>query len=254
MKKPLACARGALLASQRKSILIFARDRELAGNVLPRFWHGIHTILFFISGLINASRWWYRVAWSAKMPCPPFPSRRVPATWTPHRRQSEFHFSGGDSPRRVTDGFHAGGLQTIHRHARNPCEIPASSKAMRDVAVVFARLVGAAQHDFVQLLPVSRMALHQRAKGNRCQIVGPNGRKTPAVPSDRCSNRIADKYCFHVSSPYFRVPLCCAVPGLAASRVPFPLVEQSFSTLPQMKCSIPLPLRPVPCPLLGGVA
>ena len=62
-----------------------------------------------------------------------------------------------------------------------------------DVAVVLARLVGAAEDQVVDLLPATRVALDQRPQRNRGEVVGANRGQRPAIAADRRPNRVADE-------------------------------------------------------------
>src|SRR6266446_6582829 len=79
---------------------------------------------------------------------------------------------------------------------------PASSSAIRHVAVVLAGLVGAAEIDLIDLRPVElRMARHQRLDRGGRQIVGAHFGQRAAEAADRGSHGIADKYIAHRISP-----------------------------------------------------
>ena len=72
-----------------------------------------------------------------------------------------------------------------HRHAR-------------DVAVVLARLVGAAEDDVVDRSPVDAgIALHQRLQRNRGEVVGAHGRQRAAVATDRRADAVTEEDVVH---------------------------------------------------------
>src|SRR5262249_35630854 len=71
----------------------------------------------------------------------------------------------------------------------------------RDVAIVLARLVGAAEVDFVEPAPIDlRMARHQRFERHSRQIVGAHVRQCAAIAADRRAHRIADEGFVHCAA------------------------------------------------------
>ena len=81
----------------------------------------------------------------------------------------------------VTPGTEAGRPDEQRRHAR-------------DVPVVLARLVGAAQDHLVERRPVdAREALDERADRQRREVVGAHGRERAAVTAERRSKRRAEE-------------------------------------------------------------
>ena len=76
---------------------------------------------------------------------------------------------------------------------------PARSAAMREVAVVLPRLVGAAEDHVVELAPVdARVAVDQRLDRDRGEIVGADVRQRAAVAADRRADVVADVGFGHV--------------------------------------------------------
>ena len=63
----------------------------------------------------------------------------------------------------------------------------------RDVAIVLARLVGAAEIDLVDVLADRGMALDERADRRRGKVVGAHARKRAAIAADRRAHGIADE-------------------------------------------------------------
>jgi hypothetical protein len=90
----------------------------------------------------------------------------------------------------VADSLEARRAQAVHGHAWNARGQARQQQGhSRDVAVVLARLVGAAEHDLVERLPVHLGATpHQRCDGQRGKIVGSDARERAAVAPERRSH------------------------------------------------------------------
>ncbi len=85
----------------------------------------------------------------------------------------------------VTPGTESGQAGEEHGHAR-------------DVAVVLAGLVGAAEDHLVERAPVhAREALHQRDDRDRREVVGPDGREGASVPAEGRADGGADEGVSH---------------------------------------------------------
>jgi hypothetical protein len=70
------------------------------------------------------------------------------------------------------------------------CGRPASRPPCAQGCVVFAGLVGAAEDDVVDLVPIDgQVAVHQRLDRNGGEIVGPDMRQRAAVTADRVRTR-----------------------------------------------------------------
>ena len=106
----------------------------------------------------------------------------------------EADFAGFDRARRGADRIQAGGAEAVDRGAGDGVgQLGQERRHARDVAVVLARLVGAAEDHLVQLGPVGvRVARHQRAQGDRGEIVGPHMGERAAEPADGRAHGIAD--------------------------------------------------------------
>jgi len=89
----------------------------------------------------------------------------------------EFVLPCSDGPRCAADGFHARRAKAIDGCAGDALwQAREQERHSRDVAVVFAGLIGAAEYDFIELLPVSiGIPLCQRAQRNRGEVIGMNG-------------------------------------------------------------------------------
>ena len=104
---------------------------------------------------------------------------------------------------RSTDRIEAGGAEPVQRLAWNRVRKPGKQQRhARDVAVVLAGLVGAAEEDFVHLRPVELGVLgHQRLDRRGGQIVGAHLGERAAETADRGPHGIADKDVTHRCSP-----------------------------------------------------
>ena len=107
--------------------------------------------------------------------------------------------AGLDGARRGADGVHARAAQPVQRGARNP-DRQAGEQAghARDVAVVLAGLVGAAEDHVGDRGPVDLgVARHQRTQRDRAQVVGSHARQGAAVAAEGGALRVADEGFVH---------------------------------------------------------
>ena len=94
-----------------------------------------------------------------------------------------------------SSGLGAGGAAVAGGHAVG--QAGQQGRHARHVAVVFARLVGAAHEDVINTRPIQiRMARHQGRNGCCSQIIRPDGGKCPAKPPDGCALCVTDE-CLH---------------------------------------------------------
>ena len=75
------------------------------------------------------------------------------------------------------------------------------------VAVVLARLIGAAIDDLVELAPIGlRKARHQRLDRRGGEVVGTQLGEGPSEAADRCAHAFANEhFAGHVGSPRWRI-------------------------------------------------
>jgi len=140
----------------------------------------------------------------------------------------EIHFAGADGARRIADRIEAGRAQPIDGEAGHGLRQPGEQQRhARDVAIVFAGLVGAAEEHFIEPRPVGlRVAFNERA--DRCggKVVGAQFRQRAAVAADGGARCIANENLAHCS---LLVPLRprftrrCRVLGVPAGRVKPPV-------------------------------
>jgi hypothetical protein len=103
--------------------------------------------------------------------------------------------AGFDRARGDADGVHARAAQAVDggaRHVlRQTCQ---QQRHARDVAVVFAGLVGAAVDHVVDGAPVDFLvALHQRLERYSAKVVGTHRRQRTRIAADRRANRVAQE-------------------------------------------------------------
>ena len=123
----------------------------------------------------------------------------------------EVEFAGTDRSRGGPDGVEPRGAEPVHRRARHAVRQPGEQRRhARDVAVVLARLIGAAEDDFVDGLGKSGMARQECPYRNRGEVVGPHFRQGAAVTADRRADRIANEgVAAHASPPWARAVRAC---------------------------------------------
>ena len=107
----------------------------------------------------------------------------------------EFRLARLDRTSRAADRIHAGAAEPVDGDARHRLgQAREQRRHAGDVAVVLARLVGAAELDVVHPRPVdARVARHQRGDGHCAEIVGPNGGERTAEAPDGGPLSVADE-------------------------------------------------------------
>ena len=99
-----------------------------------------------------------------------------------------------DPPRRRGDRLHARGAEAIDGCAGNGIrQASEQERHAREVAIVLARLIGAAEKDLVDLVGEVRMTAHELADGQRRKIVGAKARERAAEAADRRAHIVADE-------------------------------------------------------------
>jgi hypothetical protein len=112
----------------------------------------------------------------------------------------EVDLAGADGAARRADRIEAGGAQAVHGDAGDTVrQAREQQRHPGHVAVVLARLVGAAEIDLVDFGKVDLgIAGDERLDRLRREIVGTHPRKAAAIAPDRRSHRIADEDIAHV--------------------------------------------------------
>ena len=193
------------LRTEGEGVLIGPADRELLGDVLGRLGHRIDAVLGFHRRVDEAP---------ADRRVVDLGVARKGALGLGHdewRARHAFDAAGDhqlglaspDRPRRSDDGVHAGAAQPVDRRSANADRQPGQQQRHAgDVAIVFARLVGAAKDDVVDRLPVDAgVSAHQGLEGSGREIVGAHRRQGAAEPADRRANVVADEDFAHFTHP-----------------------------------------------------
>ena len=194
--------RPALLAAQSQTILVGAADAKFHGHVFRRFRHGVDAVLRFHLAIDEAP---------AQGRVFDFRSARECAVSLAHHERCArhaFHATGNDQLRfarldgagRHADGVQAGAAQTVDGIGRYCCRQTGQQRShAAHVAVVFARLVGAAVEHVVDGGPVDgRIAGDQRGNRQRAQVVGAHAGECTAIAAKGSAHGITDKGFVHV--------------------------------------------------------
>ncbi|MPM70561.1 hypothetical protein SDC9_117516 [bioreactor metagenome] len=188
---------GLLLRGQRHAVLRVALDLEIVGHVLGRLGHGIHAVLL-LHQLVDEA------------PADGGVIHRVIAAEGAfglghhERRAAHALHATGDHQRGLTGldgtrgrahGIQARSAQTVQRGARHirgqTCQ---QRRHARHVAVVLARLIGAAVDHVGHGLPVHiGVALHECLDGQRAQVVRAHACQCAAVAAKGSADGVADK-------------------------------------------------------------
>ena len=155
-----------LLASQRKRVLILACDLEVLGDVLAGAGHGVVAISGLHLGIDEAPadggviHLGVAVERGGRLGH----HERRPAHAFASARDDEVGLAAADRARGHRHGVEAGAAQTVEGHSARAVGKPRKQpRHAREVAIVLARLVGAAEDDVVDLIPVdSGIARKQR--------------------------------------------------------------------------------------------
>lgn len=204
---------GPQLRPQRESVLVGPGDAELRGNVLGRLGHGIRAV-GGLHGTVDEAPADGGVEQLG-------PTGKSLGGLALHERRAahaldaagdhEVGVAAGDRPGRRGDGVEAGSAEPVHRAARHRDRQPRQqSRHAGDIAVVLAGLIGAAEHDIVDHLPVDRgMTRNQDADRMGREVVGPHVLEGAAVAADGGSREIADIGVAHGRAPVptARIPL-----------------------------------------------
>src|SRR5215467_9617102 len=110
-------------------------------------------------------------------------------------RDGKFRLAAANGARGIADGIEAGGAKPIDGDAGDAVgQAREQERHARHVAIVFARLIGAAEHDLVERRPVELgMARNERPDRNGGEIVGAYLGERAAIAPDRGSHRITEK-------------------------------------------------------------
>ena len=192
---------GALLRAQRKGVLIGAGDLEFLGDVLGGLGHGVDAVLRLHQRIDEAP---------AERGVEDFRrARKRFAGFAHHERRArhgfdaagngEIHFAGTDRARGVAHGIQPRSAKPVHRDARDLVrQAREQERHARDIAVVLAGLVGAAEEYFVEPRPIGfGIAGDQRLDRDRGKVVGTHFGEPAAVAADRGPRGIANEHVSH---------------------------------------------------------
>src|SRR6266849_5691269 len=191
----------ALLAPERKQILIFAPDVKLLSDVFAGFWHGINTILCFHQGVYETP---------AERGIFHFHGARIGAVGFGHDEGRSRHalnapgndeicLAAFDGPRGERNRVHTRTAEPVHGCARHFFRQTRQQESHpSDISIVFAGLIGAAVNDIVDGVPIDTgITVDQSLEGNRREIIGANRGQRSAVSPERRSNGVADVSSLH---------------------------------------------------------
>ena len=188
--------RGALLRAQRERVLVGARNLIFVGDVLGRLRHRIDAVKLLHRRIDEAPA--DGGVENVRRPL----KRRLSLAHDERGAGHQFGAAGDrelnlarlDPPRRRGDRLHARGAKAVDGCARNGLgQAGEQERHAREIAVVLARLVGAAEKDLVELLAEAGMAAHELADRRRREIVGAHAGQRAAVAADRRAHIVADE-------------------------------------------------------------
>ena len=186
-----------LLRAEREGVLIGAPDPVLGSDVLGGLGHRVDAVLRLDQGVDEApaERRVVQLGRARERALRLAEDERRPAHALDPARDQELRLARPDRARGQAHRLHARAAEAVDRGARHARRQTGQQRRhARDVAVVLARLVGAAQDDVVDRRRIEpRMAGEQRLDRHRRQIVGPHRRERPAIAADRRAQRRADE-------------------------------------------------------------
>ncbi len=189
-------AAGPLLRAQREGVLVDPADLVILGHVLGGLGHRIDAVLVLEHRVDEAPADRGVVDLGRALPRPlalAHHEGRAGHRFHP-AREREVDVAGPDRPGGGAHRVEAGGAEPVQRHARHALGQPGEQQAHAgDVAVVLARLVGAAEKDFFDALLEGGMAVQERAEGDRREVIGPHCGERTAVAADRRPHEITDE-------------------------------------------------------------
>src|SRR5690606_1973650 len=197
---------GALLAAQGEGVLILTADLVVLSHVICSLRHGVDAIQLLHLRVDKAP------ANGGVLDLLRATKGRVSLAHHIGRAGHGLHTAGygqldlatGDGAKGAPHGIHTRGAESVKSHPGNGFRDAGQQCGhTSNVAVVFAGLVGAAHEHFVNGRRIQlRVALQQRAKWNRRQIIGAHRCQAAAEAADGCTHGVADKdFAGHSSPP-----------------------------------------------------
>jgi hypothetical protein len=99
-----------------------------------------------------------------------------------------------DSAPPAIASFHSRGAEAVDGRAGNGLRQAREQEGhAREVAVILACLIGAAEKDLVDFVAKARMTAHELADGQGREIIGAGVGERPAVAADRSAHIVADE-------------------------------------------------------------
>ncbi len=193
---------GALLAAQSKSVLIGAGNMKFLGHNFAGFGHGIGAVLGLQGGIHKAPAecgvFEFQIARKRRIGFAD--DERCAGHAFDAARDQQIQFAALDATRGDGNCIHAGAAEAIDGGAGNFFgQAGEKHSHARDVAIVFAGLIGAAVDDVVERAPIhGRIAFDQLFDRKRGEIVGANARKGAAVTSEGRANGVTNVSDGHV--------------------------------------------------------
>ena len=188
---------GALLRAQGKGILVRARDLILFRHVLGSLRHGVDAVLRLEQGIDEAP---------AQRRISDLGAALERLLGLAHDQRSASHglnapcdrelgFAATDGARGIADRIESRGAQPVHGHPWHAIrDAGQEQRHAGHVAIVLARLVGAAEHHLIELGPVDvGMALDQGPDRDGGKVIGAHTRERAAIAPDGGAHRIADE-------------------------------------------------------------
>ncbi|MCY1505121.1 hypothetical protein D9M68_393180 [compost metagenome] len=184
----LLCRRRAGLAAQRKAVLVFARDGKLGRDVFGGLRHGVDAVLGFHDWIDEAPAYRRVMDFGAAL------ERALGLGHDEGRARHAFDAAGDDNlgftqPDRaggVADGVQPGTAKPVDRRSGYRFGQPREQGShARDVAVVFACLVGAAKNNLIDRLSRNGRNARQRLADHvGRKIVRARARQRAAIATD----------------------------------------------------------------------
>ncbi len=202
-RKASACGRGggALLAAERKRVLVGARDAPFRGDVLGSFRHrvGAKCLQHLRVDEPPPKRGVFELEPARKRSVGLCEDERRPRHALDAAGDDNRHLPAGDGARGLRDRIETGAAQAIDRRPGHLLRQPGEQKRHpADVPVVLARLVRAAEDHVVYSGDVELRVPHTKlSDGDGCKVVGPNARQRAAVTAKGSADGIADEDGFH---------------------------------------------------------
>ena len=197
------------MGPQGEGVLIHTGDLVVLRDVLTGFGHGIDAVLLFHQGVDEAPADGGVVDLGiAGKGCVGFGHHEGGARHGFHTaRDHQVGLTGLDLTRGDQDGVHAGTAEAVDGGAGDADRQASEQRGHAcDVAVVLTGLIGAAEDDVIDGLPIDgRVAGHQGAQWNGAKVIGADGRERATEAANRRADVVADENVSHSKLRYGQV-------------------------------------------------